>query len=140
MSVRLGNPTEVTATAAALAVSTGRVMSLGGAANQWCVITSILFTYVATATGGNRVAVVQIKDSSGNILWSAAASANITGGQTARIALGGGVPSANVATPNHMFMPLADQLTVPGNSTVTLFDNANVDVADTVAMNLVYSN
>lgn len=140
MSVRLGNPQEVTFAAAALGGAAGRSMSLGGAANQWVLLVSILATYVASATVGNRVPVIQIKDSAGNILWQTSQGGNLTAGQTARLAAAGGVPAAAVTAPVMQTMPLPDGFSVPANATIVIFDNGNIDTTDTVAVNAVISS
>ncbi|HZP77523.1 MAG TPA: hypothetical protein VFB45_15370 [Pseudolabrys sp.] len=140
MSNRLGTPQSVIVAAAALGVTAGRAMSLGGAANQWVLVASMLFTYVASATAGSRVPVVQIKDPSGNILWSASMSTTAAANTTTRIALGGSVPLTAAATPATLFAPIPDGFSCPANSTVTVFDNADIDhAADTIAMNAVVS-
>lgn len=140
MSTRLGNPKSAIFAAAALGAAAGRAMALGGDSNQWVVLVSLLLTYVASATAGNRVIVVQVKDSAGDILWSVTQGTSVTAGTTVRIGLGGGVPASNQTTPVQQFMPIPDGFTVPANASIVVFDNANVDTTDTVAANIVLSN
>lgn len=140
MSNRLGNPQSILQAAKATGGAGGVVISLGGSANQWLVLVSILATYVASATVGNRIIVVQAKDASGNVLWSVTQGTAVTAGQTVLVGLGGGVPASNQAVPLHQFMPIPDGFTVPANGTITIFDNANISATDTVAANIVASN
>lgn len=136
MTTRPGNPTVGIAAAAALAVAGGRNIVLQNSAQ---VITAISVVWVATATVGNRVPVIRILDPSGNILWSAAFATAVTAGQTSRLMAGGGIPATNVASPIQQTFPLPYEMAVPAASSIQVLDAANIDVADTVAVNTTVS-
>src|SRR5215469_4147839 len=137
MSARLGNPQLITAAAAALGVAAGRTISLGNGA-QWALLLSLVLTYVVSATAGNRIVILTIKDAAGNIVWQNwnNGAVNITAGAAAKLIApvwqsnssgGGGVPQ------DAYFLP--DQMAIPPNSTLTVQDLANIDVNDTVQLN-----
>jgi hypothetical protein len=63
MSARLGNPQQVAIASAALGVAGGRVIPLNN--TGWALLASIALLYTASATVGNRVLVVDVKDAAG---------------------------------------------------------------------------
>ena len=134
MSARPGqiNNPAFTVAAAILGSAAGRSMTLNNQSNA--VITALMFTYVATATVGNRVPVVRILDSAGNILWQTTQGGNIAAGQTFRLAVGAGIQTVAETAPLMQFMPLPVEFTVPPAAQVVVFDNANIDVNDTISM------
>jgi|SRR5215831_686812 len=138
MSARVGNPQQLIIASAALGAAAGRVIALN---NQgWALLLSMALLFTASATVGNRVLVLDVKDSAGNILYRGTLGTNVTAGQTPRLIYGAGLATTGVTTPLTQTFALPDGFAVPPLSTVTIFDNANVDVADTVAGNAVMSN
>jgi len=138
MSVRVGNPVQVTLASQSLGQTSGRVFSFNNPG--WGMLLSATLTYTASATGGSRVPVVDIKDGSGNLIWRGVIpSGNITTTQAARINIGAGLSTATITTPPTINIASPDGLGIPPAATLTVFDNANIDSADTVAGNIVYS-
>lgn len=123
------------------------LLSAGGAAtviiplrnNAFARLIAVLATYVTTADAGNRVVVMQVKDSSGNILWMAAQGGNIVASKTTYLAYGGGAPLAAPTVPLLVTMPLPVDMIVPISSTLTFFDNAAINTGDTVAASILLS-
>jgi hypothetical protein len=130
MSARLGNPQQVTIASAALGVAGGRVIPFNN--TGWALLASIALLYTASATVGNRVLVVDVKDAAGNILYRATLGTAVTAGQTPRLIFGAGLATTGITTPLTQTFALPDGFAVPPAATLTLFDNANIDVADTV--------
>lgn len=137
MSSRLGNPVELVVASAALGGASGRAIVLGNAG--WALLLSMAFLYTATASVGNRVLVCDIKDASGNILYRGTLGTNVTASQTPRLIYGAGLTTTGVATPLTQTFALPDGMSVPPLSTITIFDNANIDANDTVAGAIITS-
>jgi hypothetical protein len=137
MSVRIGNPVEVVVASGALGVAAGRVSTFG--LTGWALLLSMAFLYTASATVGSRVIVLDVKDGAGNILFRGTLGTAVTAGQAVRLILGAGLATTGITAPLTQTLALPDGFSIPAGSTVTIFDNANIDVNDTVAGAVVLS-
>lgn len=140
MSARTGPSQFAAFTAAALATSSGRTMALGNG-NTCAVLNTALITYVATASVGNRIPIIRViapasvsQQQAAQTLWQMAAGTAITASQTSILAIGAGVPASTVANPLMQFLTLPFDLPLPIGAQLQVFDQANIDVNDTVAM------
>ncbi|HEX8835441.1 MAG TPA: hypothetical protein VF748_00765 [Candidatus Acidoferrum sp.] len=138
MSARIGNPVEIVAASAILGVSSGRVIPLNN--QQWVLITSVVIVYVPTATVGNRVPVFDFTDASNVGIFRAVQGGSVTASSNTRFAMGAGIPTAVVTSPPVTTIALPDGLSLPPGSRLTVFDNANIDVNDSVTGSIVFSN
>jgi hypothetical protein len=136
VSTRPGTEQFSSVAAGAVLGSAGRAIALGNGDSP-AAISSLLVTYVASATAGSRQVLVQVKTASGVILWQVAAAA-ITAGQTVILAIGSGVPASTVASPLMQFLTLPFDLPAPQNAIITILDSANIDpnstTGDTAAL------
>ena len=138
MSVRSGTPQFVSVAAAATGGASGRTIPLGTGL-VLATLNTMLATWVATATVGSRIPIIRVQAPVGPnnptlvTLWQVAAAA-ITAGQTSILAVGAGVPASTVSSPLMQFLTLPFDLPLPLNAQVQIFDNANIDAADTVAL------
>lgn len=132
MSPRPGTVSKLVQSATALGVAAGVNVPLNNSA--FAVLPAISIVLVASATVGNRVPVVRLLDASGNILASTVATTAITAGQTVRLMVMAGATFSAIATPLQQNLPWPVEMPVPPLSSLQIFDNANVDVADTVAV------
>lgn len=135
MSSRPGTQSQSAIASAILGAAGGRNVSINNSANA--LIDAITFIYTPTATVGNRIPTIQLRDPSGNILWQAAASANVVASNAVRFCAGAGVSAAAIAVPLMQYLPLPSELAVPQFSTVQIFDGANIDVNDTVSAGII---
>lgn len=133
MSTRPGTPIPLIVAAAALAVAGGRNIPLN---NQFAVMPGAFFTYVASATVGNRAVTIRLLDALSNILMQTVATTAITAGQTSRLILMSGQTYLNIASPISQVLPWPFDMPIPLNSSIQVLDATNVDVADTVAANI----
>lgn len=138
MSSRPGTPQFANFAAAALGTAAGRTLALGNGLT-YAALNSLFITYVASATVGNRIPIfrVQAPITLANpalvTLWQGAFAA-VTAGQTSLLLAGSGVPASVVASPLMQFVTLPFDIPLPLNAQVQIFDSANVDTADTVAL------
>lgn len=137
MSARLGNPALLTLASATLGAASGRVFNFNPAG--WALLVSISALYTATATVNNRVPVFDIKDAAGNIIWRGTQGGNVTAGQAVRFLLGPGLLTAAIPAPLVTNIAIPDGMAIPPGGTLTVFDNANVDVNDTIGGAVIYS-
>lgn len=89
---------------------------------------------VTTATAGNRVLALRALDAAGNILCHIPISANVAASLTTRITWGAGCP--NFASGNFQVASLPVEFTLPAGASIQILDQANIDVADTIAVSL----
>ena len=136
MSTRPGTAQFNVVGATRLAQAAGQSFPLGNG-NSPAALSTLLITWIASATVGNRIPIVQIKNSAGVVLWQVVGAA-ITAGQTVILAIGSGVPPSTVASPLMQFLTLPFDFPTPINATIQIFDNANIDsnpvTGDHVAM------
>lgn len=137
MSDRIGNPVETITAATKLGAAAGVAIPLNN--SGWAVLISVFAKFVATATGGNRIVMLQLLDKAGNIIWQISQGTAITSGQTALLGYGGGVAAQAFTAPILQVAPLPAECSIPPMATMQFLDGNNVDVNDTVAPNVVYS-
>lgn len=135
MTVRAGNPKSYSNAAVAVNGSAGVTLTLPASAH---VLQSIVATYVATATAGNRVVYLKINNPSGKTIWVAPFTTSITAGQTALLVAGAAAVGSKI-TESSAFLgqwfPLPDNFSLEPGSLIFFADAGNVDVADTVQVN-----
>jgi hypothetical protein len=138
MSVRSGTPQFTVRGAVALGGASGIALSLGNG-NVYATLNSLLLTYTATATVGNRIPIVRVQapvavnNPALVVLWQLAFAA-VTAGQVATLQAGSGVPASTVTVPLMQFVTLPFDMPLPINSQIQILDSANIDPADTVSM------
>lgn len=117
--------------------------TLGGAAGRTIslasglagALTAVRVTLVATATVGNRVLTLQAKDATaGNILFQIPMATAVTAGQTASLTWAASAPFLTSGTTQVANLPAG--FVLPTGAAITIFDAANIDVADTIATNI----
>lgn len=135
MSSRPGTQSQTQIASAILGAAAGRNIGINNSANA--LVDAIVFIYTPTATVGNRIPTIQIRDAANNILWQCAASANVVATNPVRICAGAGVAAAAIATPLMQYLPLPSELAVPQFASVQIFDGANIDVNDTVSAGMI---
>jgi hypothetical protein len=134
MSTRSGNPKSQINTAVALGVAAGINIPL----DQSCQnLIAVAIVYTASATVGNRVPTVRVLNAAGNVLWSAVFATAVTASQVPRLMLGSGTPATTVTTPLQQTFPIPVEMSLEPNSSLQISDSANIDVADTVAVNIL---
>lgn len=122
--------TQTGVTTGTLGSAAGRTIFTNGVLPGF--IASLMFTYSATATAGNRQPEIQIKDSSSNIVWRNICSTNVTASQGGQFACASGIATSNL--PAVIFtISLALPAYLPPSGTITVFDVANIDVNDTIS-------
>lgn len=136
---RLSNNQEIVQPATALNAAGGTTVVIPLLNPNWALLVSVLATLVTTSTAGNRIVEVQIKDAAGLILWAAAQGGSIVASKTTLVAVGGGLAAAAPALPLVVTLSLPDAMIVPPLSSLVFFDTAGIDVADTVAANILLS-
>lgn len=134
MSTQPGNPDDLSYPAVALGAAAGQNFALNPSAQ---ILVSVVIVYVATATAGNRVPVLRILSSEGNIIWSVVFGTAVTANQTSRLLAGAGVQPVANTTPLQQIVPLPTQFTIEASCTIQILDAANIDVLDTVQVNLL---
>jgi hypothetical protein len=134
MSTRSGNPKSQINTAVALGVAAGINIALDQSAQN---LIAVSIVYTASATAGSRVPTVRILNAAGNVLWSAVFATAVTTGQVPRLMLGSGTPSTSVTTPLQQTFPIPVEMALEASSSLQILDAANIDVADTVAVNIL---
>jgi hypothetical protein len=98
------------------------------------MLTAVHVVLVTTATAGNRVLALQAKDSVGNILAMIPIGTNVAASLTTRITWGADSP--NFTSGNFIVANLPASFVLPAGAQLTIFDTANIDVADTIAVNV----
>jgi hypothetical protein len=132
MSVRSGAPFELTAAAAATGASHHGILTNGGG---WTTLIGLMAIWVASATVGNRILSLRIKDSAGNIMWQSLQGTAVTAGQTVNIVSGGGAaPAAVTGPPITQTISLPVDFPIPPSGTIEIVDGAAIDAADTCSM------
>jgi len=141
MSARLGTPTEANrATAAVVAVTnpTGNAGILALPTPQWCLLVSLQFIWVASATVGNRTISVLVKDSANNPLWQTTPATALVAATTLNGYVGGAVPlSNNAGPPITFYSPIPFEFPIPPGVVVEVIDTAAISTGDTCAINAV---
>jgi hypothetical protein len=119
--------------AATLGGASGRTLQL----NNWgpALLAAVYVQFVATATVGNRLPTMSVKDPAGNIFWGSETPAAVAASTTIRFAFGAGIQTAApVASGFFTAVSLADQMVLPPGSQLTFFDSAAIDSNDNVAL------
>jgi hypothetical protein len=136
MSVRPGYVQEQIVAATATGGATGVGFPLF---NQFAVIVGAVFTYVASATAGNRTVAVRLLDPSGNIMMTTFATTAITANQTSTLILMTGQTYLNISAPVAQILPWPVEMPAIPLSSLRVLDTANISATDTVAGNISYA-
>jgi len=102
--------------------------------NHNLLLTAVHVLLVTTATVGNRVLALPVKDAAGNILLHVPISANVAASLSTRITWGADSP--NFASGNFQVANLPAGFVMPVFAQIVIFDQANIDPADTIAVNI----
>lgn len=96
------------------------------------------FILTTTATAGNRALRLQFSDAVGNALQQAASANSIVAAIVAQYTIGETEPNALIGTAvapiTTLGMAVPQQMFLPPLSSVTIFDLANIDIADTITV------
>lgn len=99
-----------------------------------------LITYVATATVGNRLIEVIVKNAAAETLFKTYAGFAVTASQTINFRLVTGTPTDTSADSNSFAdIHIPDSLIMAGGWTIQFIDNSGTDAADDMTVGLVYS-
>ena len=143
MSQRLGTPIEAlkaSAAVVALTSPTGNGAILTLPTQQWCLLVSLYFQWVAAAGGASRTIGVLVKDAAGNIVWQTPLATGLAGAATLNGYLGGAVPiSNNAGPPITFYAPIPFEFAIPPACTVEVIDTAAVSTSDTCLITAVVS-
>jgi hypothetical protein len=165
MSVRIGNPQQTNFAATVLGGSDGISIPINN--SGWALLLSVLVTYTATNTAGNRQVVIDITDPLDNVIWRAKGTAFVTAGQVVTFALGGRVQDSielrvlqqvvasglNVldeldalrsdidanSPPLMQVLSLPEGFSIPVSAAVEVLDFNGVDNNDTVSATIVFT-
>ena len=137
MSARLGNPIEQATAAVKLGVAAGVNVAFNN--SGWAVLVSVFAKFIASATVGNRIIMLQLLDKAGNSIWQISQGTAITAGQTALLGYGGGVAAAAFTAPIVQVAPLPAECSIPPGASMQFLDGNNTDANDTVAPIAIYS-
>lgn len=107
--------------------------------NQFAVVVGAVFTYVASATVGNRIVDVRLLDALGNIMMQTVATTAITAGQTSTLVLMQGQTYLNIAAPIRQILPWPVEMPAIPGSSIRVVDTAAISATDTVAANISYA-
>lgn len=134
MSNRPGNPRVLVNATVALGAAAGQNFALESS-NQDLI--SIAIVYTASASAGTRIPTVRVLDPSSRVLWSAVFATAVTATQVPRLLMGAGSPPVATTNPLQQTFPLPEFLSLPPSCSIQVLDAANIDVADTVQVNIV---
>jgi hypothetical protein len=141
MSARLGTPVEANRAAivvTAVTSPTGNAGVLTLPTAQWCLLVSLFFQWVASASAGTRTISVLVKDSANNVLWQTTLATGLVAATTLNGYIGGAVPlSNNAGPPITFYSPIPLEFPIPPGCVVEVIDTAAISTADTCAINAV---
>ena len=119
--------------------------TLGGAAGRTyqlpneaaAMVGCIHVVLVTTGTVGSRALVLRILDATGNTLFESQSQASIAASSTSRQNWGAGMISG---TQGPYVLNGAPDMSVPPGAQVNIFDNANIDANDTIAITVTLAD
>jgi len=94
--------------------------------------------YASTATVGNRLLRVEIKDASGNMVWDASAVNAQTASSTEDYSLGTGITRPTEDHGSYHFIPLPADCTILEDFVLEISDQNNVDSNDDMVVQFIY--
>ena len=143
MSQRLGFPVEALQASAVVVAVTNPTANAGVLVlpiSQWCLLVSLQFQWVASATLGSRIISVLVKDSLNNVLWQTPPATALVPSTTLNGSVGGGVPSTNAAGPPITYTaPIPFDFPIPPGCTVEVIDTAAITITDTCSISAIVS-
>lgn len=143
MSQRLGTPQQALRAVAVVAAVTnpagnGAILTLP--ISQWCLLLSVFFQWVASASAGTRLISVIVKDTANNIIWQSQVATGLIAGTTLNGYLGGAVPNSNAAGPPiTYYAPIPFDFPIPTGCVVEVIDTASISVLDTCSISAIVS-
>lgn len=115
--------------------STGRIIAINN--NSAAMLYSVRVLLTTTATVGNRQLTLRVQDGAGHNIAGGIAVGNLAASSPFDVTYGAGLTTTAIANFQTMSIPV--NLIIPGLSQIQLFDNANIDANDTIAVNIWYA-